>query len=211
MATLEEIEEALGVLVHGYAGLDTPTSRAALRSAWLDLEARASLQDKITLLHCTTEYPCPIDQVNLRAMDTIEEAFGLAVGYSDHTEGIAVALMAASRGARVIEKHLTLDRQLSGPDHSASLEPLEMQTMIALIREVPHVLGRAEKRPSEAEAGNARVARKSLFAACDIAAGKIFDPDHLLAKRPGNGRSPMDVWELLGRASGQEYRSGEQI
>lgn len=211
MASLAEVEEALGVLVHGYADLGTPASRTALKTAWRNPEARASLSARVALLHCTTEYPCPIDQVNLRAMDTLAETFGLPVGYSDHTDGIAVALMAASRGARVIEKHLTLDRQLPGPDQAASLEPHEMQTLIALIREIPHVLGNADKRPTEAEAGNSRVARKSLFAARDIAAGTTFTTEDLIAKRPGDGRSPMDIWDLLRRESDREYRSGNRI
>lgn len=209
MATLGEIEEALGVLTHGYAELADPAARSGLQATWQ--EHGACLLDKLTLLHCTTAYPCPIDQVNLRAMDTLRESFGLPVGYSDHTEGIAVSLMAASRGARVIEKHLTLDRQLPGPDHAASLEPYELRMLIALLRELPVVLGDPVKRPNAAEADNAAAARKSLFAAREIHRGERLTADDMVALRPGDGRSPMDYWELIGSLATRDYPPGEKI
>ena len=216
MATLDEVREALGVVAFGFidAGtvqLRTAPSRTAFNNAFSHPQGQAFLKERITLLHCTTEYPCPQDQVNLRAMDTLAETFGLPVGYSDHTLGIHVSLAAVARGAQVIEKHFTLDRQLPGPDHLASLEPDELKAMVDGIREISLALGSAEKSPSQAEQNNMCVVRKSLVAAQAIRKGESFTVDNVTIKRPGYGRSPMDFWEILGEEARQNYDTDEII
>lgn len=209
MADLDEVRLALDVLTHARLHAQPPTGRAD----FTDLYARDGgvLADQLTLLHCTTEYPCPPDQVNLRAMDTLAAEFGLPVGYSDHTQGIDIALAAAAVGACVIEKHFTLDRTLPGPDHAASLEPDELTAMVAGIRRIEQVLGHGEKRPAEAEQGNIAIARKSLVAARAIAKGEAFDNENLTVKRPGHGRSPFDYWDLLGQTAPKSYAADEVI
>lgn len=209
MATLAEVEEALGVLAFGYGRREDPQSRADFAAQIPD--TAASLHDKVTLLHCTTEYPCPVDQVNLRVMDTLRQATGLAVGYSDHTLGIQVAVAAAARGATVLEKHFTLDRTLPGPDHVASLEPAELEAMIAAVRDVSLALGGTAKVPGAVELNNAVVVRKSLVAARPIRAGERFSTENLTVKRPGSGRSPMDYWDVLGQTAERDYAEDEVI
>ncbi len=188
MATLGEIEAALAVLQQ--AG--TPRSQ-------------------ITVLHCTTEYPAPPEEVNLRAMNTIAQAFGVAVGYSDHTDGIAVPIAAVAMGATVIEKHLTLDRKLPGPDHKASLEPDQFATMVRGIRTIEQSLGDGIKRPTCSEQANLPVVRKSLVASRPICAGELFSEANLTAKRPGTGVSPMqwDAW--IGRPAPRDFAANELI
>ena len=211
MATLDEVREALGVVAFGYLKHGDPRDRAAL-SAALDLpEAHDALRQRVTLLHCTTEYPCPLDQVNLRAMDTLANAFDLPVGYSDHTLGIEVSIAAAARGATLLEKHFTLDRRLPGPDHVASLEPDELAALVKAVRAVSLALGSHHKTPTAAEQRNAQVARKSLVAARAIAAGEPFSATNLTIKRPGHGRSPLDYWDLLNRPSPRDYNADEVI
>lgn len=211
MATLGEIEDALGVLAFGYDKAAASASPAAFQAAYADSGRRAALAGLVTLLHCTTEYPAPIEDVNLRAMDTLARAFALPVGYSDHTVGINVAIAAAARGAAIIEKHFTLDRSLPGPDHAASLEPAELTRMVAAIRDVEVCLGDGIKLPKPSELKNIAVARKSLFAAQDIAAGEAFTDLNLTVMRPGNGRSTFDYWSYVGQPARRAYRAGEQI
>ena len=211
MATLDEVHEALGTVAFGYLERGEPPSRAVLSDALSQPEAHALLRRRVTLLHCTTEYPCPLEQVNLRAMDTLADRFGLPVGYSDHTLGIAVSVAAAARGARVVEKHFTLDRTLPGPDHVASLEPDELAALVKAVRAVSRALGGPDKTPTEVERQNARVARKSLVAARAIVAGEPFSPANLTVKRPGGGRPPLDFWDLLGQPSPRDYAADEVI
>jgi len=211
MSSLGEIEEALGVLAFGYLGLAEEASRASFKEAFCSRKGREILIEKVTLLHCTTEYPAPIAEVNLRAMDTMRQAFGLPVGFSDHTEGISVAIAAAAREAAVIEKHFTLDRTLPGPDHRASLEPAELKAMVQGIRGVEVALGSGWKGAAQSEFKNMPVARKSLVAAREIAAGEAFTPENLTVKRPGNGVSPMLYWEYLGRRAEKSYQPDEVI
>jgi len=212
MADLAEIETALGVLAFGYAAPpEAAPSPAAFRVALMGEAGRKALAGRVTILHCTTQYPAPVAEVNLRAMATIAKRFGLPVGYSDHTEGIAVATAAVALGAVVIEKHFTLDRSLPGPDHRASLEPDELKAMVAAIRTVERALGSSEKRPTESERANIPVARKSLVAARPIARGETFTPDNLIALRPGGGRSPIEYWTLLGQAAERDYEKHEMI
>ncbi len=188
MATLGEIEAALDACE--IAG--TPRSR-------------------VTVLHCNTEYPTPMSDVNLRAMCSIRDAFGVAVGYSDHTLGIEVPIAAVALGATVIEKHLTLDRNWPGPDHKASLEPDEFAVMVRAIRNIEQAMGDGIKRPSPSEAKNKPIARKSLVAARSIKAGERFTPENLTAKRPGTGVSPMRWDEVMGRTATRDYGADEMI
>lgn len=210
MSTLGEIEDALGVLAFGYLGKGTP-SIAAFRVAYCSAEGQATLHDKVTLLHCTTEYPAPIMDVNLYVLDTLKSTFGLPVGYSDHTEGITVPIAAVARGAVVIEKHFTLDRALPGPDHKASLEPDELKQMVEAIRVVEQALGSGLKHPTPSELKNMNVARKSLVAAYAIKVDEQFSAENLAVKRPGNGLSPMQYWELLKRKAGRDFSIDEAI
>lgn len=188
MATLGEIEAALNVL-----------------------EQSGTVRQRITILHCTTEYPTPMTDVNLRAMLTIRDAFGVQVGYSDHTPGIEIAGAAVALGASVIEKHFTLDRGLPGPDHKASLEPAELKAMVAAIRNIEQALGDGIKRPSISETKNIPVVRKSLVAACMIQEGEAFNANNLAVKRPGTGLSPMRWDEVVGRSAPRNFSPDELI
>lgn len=210
MSSLGEIEAALGVLAFGLLGLDEP-SEAAFRNAFDSDAGQRILKEKVTLLHCTSEYPAPCSEVNLLAMDTLRGAFGLPVGYSDHTEGIAVPIAAAALGAVVIEKHFTLDRNLPGPDHRASLEPDELRQMVAAIRLVEQAKGTGGKHVAPSERKNMPVARKSLVAAVPIAPGELFTEANLTVKRPGTGIPPTRYWQLLGTAARRRYAADEVI
>jgi N-acetylneuraminate synthase len=211
MATLGEIEQALGVIAFGLTSEQTPTGRADFEAAYLSDAGHAALRDRVILLHCVTEYPAPPDAVNLRAMDTMAAAFGLPVGYSDHTLGIEVSLAAVARGATVIEKHFTLDRSLPGPDHMASLEPAELGQLVSGIRNIERALGSPLKGPAPAELRNRTVARRSLVAARPVSKGERFTADMITAKRPGDGLSPMEAWSLIGRAASRDFDIDEQL
>jgi N,N'-diacetyllegionaminate synthase len=188
MASLDEVQDALEVLIRA-----------------------GTSKEKISVLHATTEYPCPIDEVNLRAMHTISTAFGVKVGYSDHTQGIEVAVAAVALGACVIEKHFTLDRTMGGPDHKASLEPDELKAMVHAIRHVEQALGDGVKRPSKSEQKNISVARKSILASRSIRMGETFSDNNLIVKRPGNGISPMRWDEVLGKKALRDFTEDELI
>jgi len=188
MATLGEIEEAIDALEHA-----------------------GTMRSNMTVLHCTTEYPTPMNEVNLRAMHSIHSAFGLAVGYSDHTSGTEVAIAAVAMGATVIEKHFTLDRRLPGPDHKASLEPEVLRTMVEAIRNIEIALGDGIKRLTPSEAKNKPVVRKSLVAAHRIQAGDVFSETNITTKRPGTGISPMLWDEVIGRPASRDFAADEFI
>lgn len=175
------------------------------------LEQAGTPRNQITVLHCTTEYPAPLDEVNLRAMPTIAQAFGVAVGYSDHTDGIAVPMAAVAMGATVIEKHLTLDRSMEGPDHRASLEPDQFAAMVQGIRAIELALGDGIKRPTASERVNLPIVRKSLVAARAIQIGEPFTAENITAKRPGTGISPMHWAVLIGRNASRAYAPDELI
>jgi len=162
MSTLAEIEAALGVLAFGFIEPQTIPHRNSFANAYSSDEGQLALRKQVSLLHCTTEYPAPFHEVNLSAMDTMSIAFGLPIGYSDHTKGIHISLAAVARGASLIEKHFTLDRNLPGPDHKASLEPSELEEMVSAIRDIEHAVGDGIKRPTLTEAKNRVVARKKL-------------------------------------------------
>lgn len=186
MSTVNEIQEALSVLYDSGA-------------------------DKITLLHCTTEYPAPIETVNLRAMLTLKEKFQTDVGYSDHTMGIEIPVAAVAMGATVIEKHFTLSRNMEGPDQKASLEPQELKAMVSAIRNIELAMGDGEKKPIQSEMMNMTVARKSIIARRAIAKGEILTEENITTKRPGNGVSPMKWHEVLGTVAVRDFEEDELI
>lgn len=188
MATYEEIGDSLEVL-----------------------EKAGVPKEKISILHCTTEYPAPLTDVNLVAMDKIRDLFNCDVGYSDHTLGIEVSLAAVARGASIVEKHFTLDRSLAGPDHAASLEPKELKGMIDAIRNVELAIGEASSKPTRAEVQNRAVARKSIVASCPIAKGTPFSDNNITTKRPGTGLSPMRWDEVIGKRAARDFQSDELI
>ena len=160
----------------------------------------------ITLLHCTTEYPAPYEDVNLKAMETMREVFGLPVGYSDHTKGLEIPVAAVAMGACVIEKHFTLDRNMEGPDHKASIEPDELKSMVDQIRHVEVAIGNGEKKVSASELKNQDIARKSIIAKTAIKAGDVFTEDNVTTKRPGSGINPMRWFDLLGKTAKHDYQ-----
>ncbi|MBP3403449.1 MAG: N-acetylneuraminate synthase [Alphaproteobacteria bacterium] len=175
-------------------------------------EALAVLKDcKVSLLHCTTEYPCPYEGVNLKAMQTMRDAFHLPVGYSDHTKGIEVPIAAVAMGATIIEKHFTLDRNMEGPDHKASLEPDELKAMVTAIRHIEAALGTGEKEPAECEKKNMAIARKSIVAKRAIKKGELLTEENLTVKRPGDGVSPMKWDEIVGTTAQKDYDEDEKI
>jgi N,N'-diacetyllegionaminate synthase len=188
MSTMQEISDALKVLD------DAGTRR-----------------DQITVLHCTTEYPAPFEDINLRAMQTIAQAFNVKIGYSDHSVGIEVPIAAVAMGAQVIEKHFTLDRTLPGPDHKASLEPQELYAMVAAIRNVESALGDGVKQVTPSELKNKDIARKSIVARQAIKLGDFFTTENLAAKRPGSGISPMRWDEVLGMRASRDFNVDELI
>lgn len=168
-------------------------------------------RDIITVLHCNTEYPTPMKDVNLKAMLEIKEKFGVKIGYSDHTEGIEVPIAAVALGATVIEKHFTLDKNMEGPDHKASLEPSELKAMVKSIRNIEQALGTGHKTISESERKNIEIARKSIVAAKDIKEGDIFTEDNITVKRPGNGISPMEWENVIGKVAKRNFQEEELI
>lgn len=186
MSTINDIREALKVLRNNGAG-------------------------EVTVLHCTTEYPAPYEEINLNAMNTIKNEFNVAIGYSDHTQGIEIPIAAVAMGATVIEKHFTIDRNMAGPDHKASLEPNELAAMVKAIRNVEKALGSCEKKPADSEIKNMVIARKSIIAKHAIKAGEIFSENNLTVKRPGNGISPMKWFEIIGQKASRDFEEDELI
>jgi len=209
MSTLGEVEAALAGLASGY--LEAAGQTLAPAEALLSSEGQSAVAAKVTLLHCTTEYPAPYADVNLRAMTTLHQAFGLPVGYSDHTPGIAVCIGAVALGASVVEKHFTMDRNLPGPDHAASLEPVELREMIKGVRAVELALGHARKLPAPSERKNRDVARRSIVAALPIKKGETLTAAHLTAKRPGTGISAMRIDEWVGKVANRDYAADELL
>ena len=211
MSTLAEIEAALGVLAFGYTRPGAKPGKGAFQKTFSSANGRKALVKSVILLHCTTEYPAPFNEINLQAMDTLKAAFGLPVGLSDHSPGIAIPIAAAARGAVIIEKHFTLDRNLPGPDHQASLEPEELKDMVLSIRRVEEALGSKSKMPAPSELKNRLITRKSLVAAAKILKGERFSEKNLTIKRPGTGVSPMEYWDLLGKVAKKDFVKDEVI
>ncbi len=211
MSTLDEIHNALAVLAFGYAGDTAPPGPQSFEAAWRSEQGFRMVQQRVALLHCTTEYPAPFEEVNLRVMQTLRDRFGLPVGYSDHTKGIAVAGAAVALGARVIEKHFTLDPGLPGPDHKASLAPDQFGMMIRSIRQIESALGTTDKMPTASELPNRLVARRSLAAIRQIDRGDLFSGDNLGTRRPGSGLAPDRLWDFLGKPAARSYAAGDLI
>jgi N-acetylneuraminate synthase len=212
MASEDEIRAALAVIAFGYINPNAvPNTSVDFDEAYSSELGQSLLQQKVVLLHCTTEYPAPIDEINLNAMDRMAKVFQLPVGYSDHSEGIEVSVAAAAKQAVLIEKHFTLDRNMEGPDHKASLEPNELTKLVKSVRLIERALGKEIKAPTSSEIKNKIVARKSLVANVDIAAGEVFTERNVVVKRPGNGMSPNQYWGLIGNASSRSYKEGELL
>ena len=186
MSSMEEVRAAVKVLKNNGAG-------------------------DITVLHCNTQYPTPVQDVNLLAMVKMREETGLAVGYSDHTQGIEIPIAAVALGAEVIEKHFTLDKNMKGPDHKASLEPQELKCMVEAIRKIEIAMGNGIKQVSESEKPNVDIVRKSIVAAADIKKGEKYTEKNLTTKRPGNGISPMRWDEMIGMTADRDYETDEMI
>ncbi|HLO75980.1 MAG TPA: N-acetylneuraminate synthase family protein, partial [Magnetospirillum sp.] len=212
MSSMADVETGLGALAFGYTApaADRP-GPAAFSAALVSAEGRDALKRKVGLFHCTSNYPAKLSDVNLRSMATLAGAFDVDVGYSDHTEGSTVAIASVALGARMIEKHLTLDRTLPGPDHAASLNPAEFGELVRAIRDTETILGHGWKVPCPAELDTQRVARKSLVVAEDIRAGEVFTEENLTVKRPGTGMPPARYWDMLGRTASRDYQADDVL
>ncbi|WP_367237604.1 N-acetylneuraminate synthase [Pseudomonas sp. Rh2] len=211
MATLSEVEQGLAIVAHALEYSHEPQDMDEVWRNWGCQNVRQRLRGHVTLLHCTSQYPTPSNEVNLRAMDTLATAFGLEVGYSDHTEGCLIPIAAVARGAKVIEKHFTLDRALPGPDHKASLEPNELRQMVADIRSLELALGDGHKSPQVSEWDTRKAARQQVVAARPISAGAVFSREDLTTARSGHGIPPTALWGLVGKHAKRGYGTGETI
>jgi N-acetylneuraminate synthase len=211
MATLSEVELALAVVAHAFNVDIEPSHVDEVWHGWSRAEWRHSLHGQVTLLHCTSQYPTPMHEVNLKAMDTLAQAFGLPVGYSDHTSGILIPVVAAARGAVLIEKHFTLDRAMPGPDHQASLEPDEMTTMVTEIRSIEIALGDGAKSPQVSEWDTRKAARQQVIATRDIRRGECFTRTDLSTARSGRGLPPTSLWGLVGQPALRAYTESEPL
>jgi N-acetylneuraminate synthase len=211
MATLSEVEQALAVIAHALNAEREPASLAEVWRGWSRQDWRATLLGRVTLLHCTSQYPTPHDEANLRAMDTLANAFGLPVGYSDHTEGVLVPVAAVARGACVIEKHFTVDRSLPGPDQKASLEPDELARMVKELRAVAQLLGDGRKAPQPSEWDTRQAAYQQVIAARPIVAGAMIARSDLATARCGAGLPAIALWDLVGTMATRSFEVGQPL
>jgi N-acetylneuraminate synthase len=211
MSSIQEVELALSVLAFGYTSPQKAPTVSELQRIYLSEEGQQSIKEKVTLLHCTSEYPTPFSEVNLQAMDTLKDTFNISTGISDHSIGISVPLAAVARGASIVEKHFTIDKSLPGPDHQASLLPSELRTMVTAIREVELALGSPTKQATSSELKNQKIARKSLVAKQNIRIGERFTEENLAVKRPGEGISPIHYWEWIGKVAEKNYEQDDLI
>ena len=213
MSDINDIKNALKIIAHIKLNksLDSKTTKKSLSISYNEAVQKNILNKYVSLLHATTEYPVPFNQVNLLAMKTIKKVFGLEIGYSDHTNGIAIPIAAVSLGATIIEKHFTINKNLPGPDHKASLAPEELYEMVKNIRDVEKSFGSYNKEPTKSEIENSKVIRKSIVAKRDIEIGELFNKDNICIKRPGTGLSPMNYWNLIGKKSKKKYFFDEII
>ncbi|MGM9572276.1 MAG: N-acetylneuraminate synthase [bacterium] len=211
ISNLGEIEAALAVLAYGMSGRKEKPCLANSYAYYALPEAQELLQKNVVLLHCTTEYPAPLSEVNLASIQVMQKAFNLPIGFSDHTVGDTAAAAATALGAVVIEKHFTLDKNMPGPDHKASLNSDELKAMIERIRQTECILGDGRKVPSFSELKNKAVIRKSLVTSKPIACGQLFTADNLAVKRPGNGVSALYYWDYLGKKADKDYKCEEQV
>jgi len=211
MATLDEIKQALQVIAFGAMEKSAFPTQERVTAAYLSAEGQSLLRERVSLLHCVSEYPAPYHDMNLRAMKTLATEFQLNIGLSDHSEGIVVPIAAVAMGANIIEKHFTLDKNLEGPDHKASIDPKELIEMMKAIRIVEQSLGDGEKSVRASELKNKALVRRSLVAKQAIAAGELFTLQNIDMKRPGEGVSPMQLWEWLDRKATRAYSEDEVL
>ncbi|MDO6426450.1 N-acetylneuraminate synthase [Thalassotalea sp. 1_MG-2023] len=211
MATNKDIELALGAIAFGLLNTHGEPTIKAFNEAYQSPLGKELLQQKVILLHCTTEYPAPFDEINLNAMDKMKSNFSLPVGYSDHSAGIVVPIAAVAKGACILEKHFTLDKTMEGPDHKASVEPDELARMIKSIRITEKALGSSVKSPSPSEIENKAIVRKSIVAKIDIKQGDLLTQENLAIMRPGTGLEPKYYWELLNTPAISSFKAGELI
>ncbi len=211
MATLSEVEQALAVIAHAFNVDNEPGHVDEVWKGWSREAWRRSLQGRVTLLHCTSQYPTSMQEVNLTAMDTLRHAFSLPVGYSDHTEGILIPVAAAARGAVLIEKHFTLDRTMPGPDHQASLEPDELSQMVREIRAIELALGDGAKCPQASEWDTRKAARQQVITTREIRRGECFTRADLTTARSGRGLPPSMLWGLVGHSAQRHYAAAEPL
>lgn len=211
MATLSEVEAALATICHAITHESEPASLGEVWRTWSSQAARATLAEQVVLLHCTSQYPTPMHEVNLRSMQTLGKAFGLRIGYSDHTEGTLIPTAAVALGAVVIEKHFTLDRTLPGPDHAASLEPAELAQMVDAIRRLEVAMGSATKAPNDSEWDTRAAVRKQVVAARPIKAGQRLERDDLATARTGDGLGAEQLWDLVGTAAKLDLNVGDNL
>tara|TARA_Y200000002_G_scaffold383206_1_gene404011 strand:+ start:4864 stop:5964 length:1101 start_codon:yes stop_codon:yes gene_type:complete len=214
MSSIQEIREALSVIVYGYMNknkkFNNLTKKAFLK-ALNSKKGQSILKKKITILHCTTEYPAPIDDINLDAIYDVLKNFNANIGYSDHSKGELVSLAAASMGVKIIEKHFTLNQNMVGPDHKASLNPAELKSLIRKIRKIETIKGIKVKKAYKSEIKNIHIARKVLIARKEIRIGEKFNDQNMTAKRAGKGINPMNYWKYLGKKSTRVYKKDEII
>lgn len=213
MATLGDVEAALAIMAYGMdpSNPEAPPSPESCQESFGNPACYRQLQQRVTLLHCTTEYPAPFADLNLRAITTLAQAFGLKVGFSDHSPGVTAPVMAVALGAQVIEKHFTISKSLPGPDHLASLEPDELKHLVQSIREAEAALGDGRKIPRPSEIPNMAIARKSLVATATIKEGELITAANLGSKRPGDGISPFRYWQHLNRRAQHSYQAGDAL
>ena len=210
MSNMNEIETSLGVIAFGLLKKKWP-SLSNFRAAYRSAEGKRVLYKYVTLLHCTSNYPADLDEINLNAMIEMKKKFKLPVGYSDHSKGVLVSIAACAMGATYIEKHFTLDKKLSGPDHLASLEPDELKLMIDTIRNIEIVKGKNIKQPQKSEIMNQKIARRSIVALRKIKKGEVFNEKNIGIKRPATGKNPMEYWNLIGKFSKKYYDMDDNI
>ena len=212
MSTIDEVTEAIGVIAFAMtSSTSARPSKTSMTAAFESPEGIKAINERVTLLHCTTDYPTKPEDVNLKAMLTLGDKFKCQVGFSDHSVGVHLAVAAVAMGATIIEKHLTTSRALPGPDHKASLEPNEFKNLVHQIRELESALGSGEKAPTEVEIQNKKIARRSIVAAKQIKIGEVFTKDNIVIKRPGTGRSPIEYWSLLDTKATRDIAENEII
>ncbi len=210
MSNLSEVQNAVATIIHSHKNESEPTSINEITDIVKE-EKKYNLYKTLSLLHCTSQYPAPLNEINLNCIEMLEKKFGLNVGYSDHSDGIEVSLAAVAKGAKIIEKHFTIDKNLEGPDHKASLEPEELKSMVESIRKIEKALGNNLKELQKSEVDTQIVARQQLIAAKNIKKGSTFKKDDFSTRRCGAGIPPYLKWDLIGRVSNHDYEEGDLI
>jgi N-acetylneuraminate synthase len=212
VSTIAEIKQALSVIAFGLiSNKKENIKRQEFSEAYSSIEGQDALQSKLTVLHCTSQYPAPSNELNLNAIKTIKETFGVSVGYSDHSVDCSAHILAVALGVTVYEKHFTINKCLEGPDHKASIDPLELSSMVSSIRDAERLLGNGIKHQTVSELENKNIIRKSLCAKQDISSGQIYTYENIAVKRPGRGMPPSKIWDILGKKASFDLKEGEYI